>query len=76
MKVEVGNGSEGRLQTWIAAPVNRLWWVEEVLVVLVVVVVVVVVQRAPAIRRSIISPSTRSTPLGLPLGHNYDGSRT
>ena len=66
MKVAVGNGSEGRLQTWIAAPVNRLWWVE----------VVVVVQRAPAIRRSIISPSTRSTPLVLPLGHNYDGSRT
>ena len=71
----MGNGSEGRLQTWIAAPVNRLWWVEEVLVVLVVVVVVVV-QRAPAIRRSIISPSTRSTPLVLPLGHNYDGSHT
>ena len=44
MKVAVGNGSEGRLQTWIAAPVNGLWWVEEVLVVLVVVVVVV--QRA------------------------------
>ena len=72
----VGNGSEGRLQTWIAAPVNRLWWVE---VVLVVLVVVVVVQRAsPGDQTLHHQPEhqVHSSSLTTTLGLNYDGSRT